>query len=121
MFKDRISVSNVNSVNGTDGSEGVVLTIKPVTLEDEVEFICLVRTFTGEAKEGRTQLRVFRKINFTHLSGWWHQNSVLLLYLGTIQLNLTLTLAKIFESDLSYRLLYILLNILSYKFSHNIK
>lgn len=52
-FTDRISV------NGTGATGEVVLTINDVQLEDEVEFICLVRSLTEGTGEGRTNLRVF--------------------------------------------------------------
>ncbi|XP_029302054.1 melanoma cell adhesion molecule b isoform X2 [Cottoperca gobio] len=47
-FTDRISV------NGTGASGEIVLTINAVELEDELEFICSIKT-----GEGRTQLKVF--------------------------------------------------------------
>ncbi|XP_041795897.1 melanoma cell adhesion molecule b isoform X2 [Chelmon rostratus] len=52
-FTDRISV------NGTGATGDVVLTISNVQLQDELEFICLIGSVTGEAGEGRTKLRVF--------------------------------------------------------------
>lgn len=56
-FTDRISV------NGTGGTEEVVLTIMDVQLEDELEFICLIKSLTDGIKEGRTKLKVFGKIH----------------------------------------------------------
>ncbi|XP_070827231.1 melanoma cell adhesion molecule b isoform X2 [Chaetodon trifascialis] len=56
-FTDRISV------NGTGATGDVVLTISNVQLEDELEFICLIRSVTGEAGEGRTKLKVFETPN----------------------------------------------------------
>ncbi|XP_055370132.1 cell surface glycoprotein MUC18-like isoform X2 [Betta splendens] len=50
---DRISVSG-------PGERGdVVLTIHNVRVQDELEFICVVKHLVGEVAEGRTQLRVF--------------------------------------------------------------
>lgn len=57
-FTDRISV------NGTGASGEVVLTINNVQLADELEFICLVKSLTEGAGEGRTRLKVFGKIQF---------------------------------------------------------
>lgn len=54
-FTDRISV------NGTGASGEVVLTISNVQLEDELEFICLIKSLTEGAGEGRTRLKVFGK------------------------------------------------------------
>lgn len=55
-FTDRISV------NGTGATGGVVLTISSVQLEDELEFICLIKGLTEGDGEGRTRLKVFGKI-----------------------------------------------------------
>lgn len=55
-FTDRINVTGP----GQDGN--VVLTINSVRLEDELEFICIIKDFTGAVAEGRTQLKVFGKI-----------------------------------------------------------
>lgn len=52
------------SVNGTGANGEVVLTINDVRLEDEVEFICLVRSLTEGSGEGRTNLKVFGKASF---------------------------------------------------------
>lgn len=49
------------SVNGTGATRQSVLTINNVQLEDEVEFICLVRSLTEGTGEGRTNLKVFGK------------------------------------------------------------
>lgn len=51
-------------VNGTGANGEVVLTINNVRLGDEVEFICLVRSLTGESGEGRTNLKVFGEASF---------------------------------------------------------
>lgn len=55
-FTDRISV------NGTGATGEVVLTISSVQLEDELEFICLIKGLTDGTGEGRTKLKVFGKI-----------------------------------------------------------
>lgn len=55
QFTDRISV------NGTGATGAVVLTISNVQLEDELEFICLIKSLTEGAGEGRTKLKVFGK------------------------------------------------------------
>lgn len=55
QFTDRISV------NGTGATGTVVLTINNVQVEDEVEFICLVKSLTEGTGEGRTNLKVFGK------------------------------------------------------------
>ncbi|XP_072248594.1 melanoma cell adhesion molecule b isoform X2 [Leuresthes tenuis] len=52
-FTDRISM------NGTGATEAVVLTISNVQLRDEGEFICIIRSLTEGAGEGRTKLMVF--------------------------------------------------------------
>lgn len=57
-FTERISV------NGTGATGEVVLTINDVQLEDEVEFICLVRNLKEGTGEGRTNLKVFGKTSF---------------------------------------------------------
>lgn len=51
-------------VNGTISAGTVVLTINDVQVEDEVEFICLIKSLTEGAGEGRTKLKVFGKIQF---------------------------------------------------------
>ncbi|XP_076591971.1 melanoma cell adhesion molecule b isoform X1 [Chaetodon auriga] len=56
-FTDRISV------NGTGATADVALTISNVQLEDELEFICLIKSVTGGAGEGRTKLKVFETPN----------------------------------------------------------
>lgn len=56
QFTDRISV------NGTGATGEVVLTISNVQLEDELEFICIIKSLTEGAGEGRTKLKVFGKI-----------------------------------------------------------
>ncbi|XP_038817547.1 cell surface glycoprotein MUC18-like isoform X4 [Salvelinus namaycush] len=53
QFTDKISV------NGMGNSSEVVLTIRDVKLEDELEFICHVNGMSVGSKEGRTMLRVF--------------------------------------------------------------
>lgn len=55
-FSDRISV------NGTGATRQLVLTIRDVRLEDQVEFICLIEGLTEGVGEGRTRLKVFGKI-----------------------------------------------------------
>lgn len=55
-FTDRITVNN------TGAPGGVVLTIDEVRLEDEVEFICEIKSLTDGRGEGRTKLKVFGKI-----------------------------------------------------------
>lgn len=55
-FTERISV------NGTVATGEVVLIISDVQLEDELEYVCLVKTLTDGAGEGRTKLKVFGKI-----------------------------------------------------------
>jgi len=55
-FTDRISM------NGTGATGAVVLTISNVQLRDEGEFICLIRSLTEGAGEGRTKLMVFGKM-----------------------------------------------------------
>uniref|UniRef100_A0A3Q3WF77 Ig-like domain-containing protein n=1 Tax=Mola mola TaxID=94237 RepID=A0A3Q3WF77_MOLML len=52
-FSDRISV------NGTGATRQLVLTIRDVQLEDQVEFICLIEGLTEGVGEGRTRLKVF--------------------------------------------------------------
>ncbi|XP_045929220.1 melanoma cell adhesion molecule b isoform X3 [Micropterus dolomieu] len=52
-FTERISV------NGTVATGEVVLIISDVQLEDELEYVCLVKTLTDGAGEGRTKLKVF--------------------------------------------------------------
>lgn len=47
------------SVNGTGATGEVVLTINQVQLEDEVEFVCRVRSLTEGTGEGQTHLKVF--------------------------------------------------------------
>ncbi|GLD74750.1 cell surface glycoprotein MUC18, partial [Lates japonicus] len=54
-FTDRITV------NSTGAPGGVVLTINEVRLEDEVEFICEIKSLTDGRGEGRTKLKVFAK------------------------------------------------------------
>ncbi|XP_055735446.1 cell surface glycoprotein MUC18-like isoform X4 [Salvelinus fontinalis] len=53
QFTDKISV------NGMGNSSEVVLTIRDVKLEDELEFICQVNEMSVGSEEGRTMLRVF--------------------------------------------------------------
>lgn len=50
------------SVNGTGATGELVLTISKVQLDDEVEFICLIKSLTDGTGEGRTKLKVFGKI-----------------------------------------------------------
>uniref|UniRef100_A0A8C5DR50 Cell surface glycoprotein MUC18-like n=2 Tax=Gouania willdenowi TaxID=441366 RepID=A0A8C5DR50_GOUWI len=57
-YTDRISV------NGTGATGEVVLTISNVQLDDELEFICLIKSLTDGIGEGRTRLRVFATPNF---------------------------------------------------------
>ncbi|KAM9317683.1 melanoma cell adhesion molecule b isoform 2-T2 [Pholidichthys leucotaenia] len=52
------------SVNSTTAGGQVALTIENVQLQDEVEFICLIKDVTGQIGEGRTKLKVFEKPNF---------------------------------------------------------
>ena len=54
--------SNRISVNGTAATRELVLTINDVQLEDEVGFICLIKSVTEGDGEGRTSLKVFGKI-----------------------------------------------------------
>ncbi|GAA6215075.1 cell surface glycoprotein MUC18 [Lates japonicus] len=49
------------TVNSTGAPGGVVLTINEVRLEDEVEFICEIKSLTDGRGEGRTKLKVFAK------------------------------------------------------------
>ncbi|XP_029570341.1 cell surface glycoprotein MUC18 isoform X6 [Salmo trutta] len=53
QFTDKISV------NGMGNSSEVVLTIRDVKVEDELEFICLVNGTSAGSDEGRTTLKVF--------------------------------------------------------------
>ncbi|XP_041733280.1 cell surface glycoprotein MUC18 isoform X2 [Coregonus clupeaformis] len=53
QFTDKISV------NGNGKSSEVVLTIRDVTLEDELEFICQVNGLSAGNEEGHTMLKVF--------------------------------------------------------------
>ncbi|XP_045559435.1 cell surface glycoprotein MUC18 isoform X5 [Salmo salar] len=53
QFTDKISV------NGKGNSSEVVLTIRDVKVEDELEFICHVNGMTAGSDEGRTMLKVF--------------------------------------------------------------
>ncbi|KAM9443200.1 cell surface glycoprotein MUC18-like isoform 4-T4 [Salvelinus alpinus] len=53
QFTDKISV------NGMGNSSEVVLTIRDVKLEDELEFICQVNEMSAGSEEGRTMLKVF--------------------------------------------------------------
>lgn len=55
-FTDRISV------NGTGANGEIVLTVSDVQLDDELEFICVVKALTDGTGEGRTKLKVFGKI-----------------------------------------------------------
>ncbi|XP_033970822.1 melanoma cell adhesion molecule b isoform X1 [Trematomus bernacchii] len=52
-FTDRISV------NGTGADGVIVLTISNVQLDDELEFICVIKALTDGTGEGRTKLKVF--------------------------------------------------------------
>ncbi|XP_029963935.1 cell surface glycoprotein MUC18-like isoform X2 [Salarias fasciatus] len=56
-FTDRISM------NGSVATGEMVLTIRNVLLEDELEFICLVKSLTDGTAEGRTKLQVFETPN----------------------------------------------------------
>ncbi|XP_063763839.1 melanoma cell adhesion molecule b isoform X7 [Eleginops maclovinus] len=47
------------SVNGTGADGEILLTISDVQPEDELEFICLIKTLTDGTAEGRTKLKVF--------------------------------------------------------------
>lgn len=60
-FKDRISLN----VNGTTA----VLIIRKVGVKDEVEFICVIRTLTDGAGEGRTKLKVFVSPDLPSIDG----------------------------------------------------
>ncbi|XP_067364780.1 melanoma cell adhesion molecule b isoform X3 [Channa argus] len=53
QFSDRITFKDLG-VN-----EGIVLIIDKVKLEDQVEFICVVKGLTAGSGEGRTKLKVF--------------------------------------------------------------
>ena len=55
-FTDRISVEG----NGATGQ--VVLTIRDVQLDDELDFICQIKSLTDGKGEGLTKLKVFGKI-----------------------------------------------------------
>jgi hypothetical protein len=55
QFTDKISV------NGMGKSSEVVLTIRDVALEDELEFLCQVNGLSAGNMEGRTMLKVFGK------------------------------------------------------------
>ncbi|KAI4815938.1 hypothetical protein KUCAC02_006061 [Chaenocephalus aceratus] len=52
-FTDRMSV------NGTGANGEIVLTVSDVQLDDELEFICVVKALTDGTGEGRTKLKVF--------------------------------------------------------------
>ncbi|XP_070761617.1 melanoma cell adhesion molecule b [Enoplosus armatus] len=62
-FTERISV------NGTGATGEVVLTISDVQLEDELEFICLIKSLTDGVGEGRTKLKVFETPNRPTIEG----------------------------------------------------
>uniref|UniRef100_A0A3B4ZHF6 Melanoma cell adhesion molecule n=1 Tax=Stegastes partitus TaxID=144197 RepID=A0A3B4ZHF6_9TELE len=63
-YADRISV------NSTGATGDIVLTIRNVQLEDETEFICLVKSLTGGSSgEGRTKLLVFETPNQPTIEG----------------------------------------------------
>lgn len=48
-------------MNVTVPPGAVVLTIDDVQLQDEMEFVCIIRSLTEGAAEGRTKLKVFGK------------------------------------------------------------
>lgn len=54
-FSDRISV------NSSVATGVVMLTINEVRLEDELEYICVIKALTEGEDEGRTKLKVFGK------------------------------------------------------------
>lgn len=54
-FTDRIKINS----SGSKGQGQVNLTIMDVQLEDEVDFICRIKSLTDGSDEGHTQLRVF--------------------------------------------------------------
>ncbi|KAM8768398.1 melanoma cell adhesion molecule b isoform 3-T3 [Acanthopagrus schlegelii] len=56
-------------VNGTISAGIVVLTINDVQVEDEVEFICLIKSLTEGAGEGRTKLKVFDAPDLPSIEG----------------------------------------------------
>ncbi|KAK2847193.1 hypothetical protein Q5P01_010192 [Channa striata] len=62
-FTDRISVKD----SATDGL--VVLTISNVKLDDQLEFICLVKTLTEGIAEGHTMLKVFEAPDHPTIEG----------------------------------------------------
>ncbi|KAG8002031.1 Cell surface glycoprotein MUC18, partial [Nibea albiflora] len=62
-FTDRISLNDT----GVPGE--VVLTIDNVQLTDELEFICLVKSLTEAAGEGRTKLKVFETPDLPTIQG----------------------------------------------------
>ncbi|KAM6932240.1 melanoma cell adhesion molecule b isoform 2-T2 [Lycodopsis pacificus] len=62
-FTDRISV------NGTGATGAIVVTISNVQLDDELEFICLVKGLTAGTAEGRTKLKVFVLPDFPTIEG----------------------------------------------------
>ncbi|XP_073347700.1 melanoma cell adhesion molecule b isoform X4 [Pagrus major] len=63
QFSDRIHV-NVTVATGE-----VVLTISDVLLEDELEFICLIKSLTEGTGEGRTKLKVFAAPDLPSIKG----------------------------------------------------
>ncbi|XP_062377764.1 melanoma cell adhesion molecule b isoform X2 [Sardina pilchardus] len=65
--QDSSLAGRVTVDDSTPGS--VLLIVEPVQLEDELLFICSVNTPTEEAKEGRTQLRVFSKPEVPKIEG----------------------------------------------------
>ncbi|XP_021437589.2 cell surface glycoprotein MUC18 isoform X1 [Oncorhynchus mykiss] len=63
QFTDKISV------NGMGKSSEVVLTIRDVALEDELEFICQVNGLSAGNMEGRTMLKVFASPDRPNIEG----------------------------------------------------
>ncbi|XP_054868272.1 melanoma cell adhesion molecule b isoform X3 [Amphiprion ocellaris] len=59
-YTDRISVNSTGDI---------VLSIRNVQLEDEVEFVCLVTSLTDGSAEGRTKLLVFEAPNLPTIEG----------------------------------------------------
>ncbi|KAM3616709.1 uncharacterized protein V6R79_022058 [Siganus canaliculatus] len=65
-FTNRIS-TNVTGVLGE--TRNAVLTISDVQVEDEVEFICLIKSLSENSGEGQTKLKVFEAPNRPTIEG----------------------------------------------------